>query len=65
MKKDNAPINQIRQAVMDQKKESIEKYGNKSKIGLIINQENDVTLENLLGITTKRQQKRQVSDFNR
>lgn len=45
MKKDNAPVQQIKEAILQKKRESIEKYGNKSKIGLIITQENSDALE--------------------
>ena len=46
MKNEGATEDQIRDAILQKKKKKIEKYGNKSRVGVIIEQRNEKLLSN-------------------
>lgn len=67
MKQEGASEKEIREAILDKKDRSVEKYGNKSKIGLFLEQENQRLMRDSIKNEkdVRRQKTRVTSEFNR
>ena len=69
LKREGADEAAIREALDDKKVVSVEKYGNKSKVGLILDMKNNQLLKNQKLLNNdnylRKLQARNVSDFNR
>ena len=67
LKQEGATEKQIREAINDKKERSVEKYGNKSKIGLFLEQDNQRLMRDSIKNEkdVRRKKTRHTSDYNR